>query len=391
MISLTDKPNETEDGRMRKVGRIVLDLAVTAEHPRCGESALIRLRDGAILLAYTLFGGEGGDHDHSRLYGRLSRDEGESWSLPRQLFDDDQDCRNNMSPTLIRCADGSLGLCYLRKHTMPDGTVACMPMFRRSVDEGLHWSAMSFCATESGYYCGTNAASVILSSGRIVTPVSYAGPPIRGYACASGRVIFLYSDDCGRSWFRLPGEIASPYGDAAGMMEPGLLELPDGRLWCYMRTVYGFQYQSFSEDGGVSWSIPQPNLFFSSPDAPMRVTAAGTYTVAVLNPVGRQLFSRSTLSWGGGRRTPLAAVLSKDGGMSLAVGPDRFNWSAMNDFTAHCVLLEDDPDMNYCYPAIIGTADGFLVTYYCGDNHRILRNSRVMKVSNLEIEDALRG
>lgn len=373
---------------MKKIGRLVKTIETTAENPRKGEGSFIRLGDGAIMLAFSRFGGEGGDHDYSRLVCILSHDEGETWSGERELFDDDLDCRNNMAAALVRLPDGELGLCYLRKSTMPDGTIACMPVFRHSGDEGRTWSDYVMCTERPGYYCGTNAASIVTRAGRLITPVSDAGAPVHRYNLAPGVVRFLCSDDSGRNWQEAMSPIESPYGDSGGLQEPGLLELPDGTLFCHMRTVYGFQYQSVSTDGGRTWSAPEPALLFPSPDSPMRISDLGERVLAVFNPTTHDLVGGALTPWGSPWRSPLVLAVSDDGRSFVRRARD-FTFGALREFEKSCRLLEDDLSDSYCYPAMIGTADGYLITYYCdGGSGRVLNNSRIVKVSRAELCDS---
>ena len=117
---------------MKKVGRIVKTVETSQDNPRNGEGSFIRLNDGGVMLAYSRFGGEGGDHDHSRIVGITSYDEGETWSGERELFNDDYECRNNMACSFVRMPNGEIGACYLRKNNESDGTISCMPVFRYS-------------------------------------------------------------------------------------------------------------------------------------------------------------------------------------------------------------------------------------------------------------------
>ncbi|MBO4299161.1 MAG: exo-alpha-sialidase [Clostridia bacterium] len=370
---------------MKKIGRLVKTLETSAENPRKGEGSFVRLKDGAIMLAFSRFCGKGEDHDYSRLVYILSRDEGETWSEEKELFDDDLDCRNNMAAAFVRLPDGELGLCYLRKSTMPDGAIACMPVFRHSSDEGKTWSGYVTCIERPGYYCGTNAASIVTKAGRLITPVSDSGAPVQRYNLSPGVVRFLSSDDNGRSWQEAMSPIESPYGDRGGLQEPGLLELPDGTLFCHMRTVYGFQYQSVSTDGGKTWSAPEPALQFPSPDSPMRVIDTGGRVLAVFNPVTHSPASGSLTPWGSPWRSPLMLAVSDDGRSFVRRARD-FSFAAFREFTKRCYLIEDDLSDCYCYPAMIGTADGCLITYYCDDGSgRVLNDSRIVKVSNAEL------
>ena len=371
---------------MKKVGRIVKTVETSQDNPRNGEGSFIRLNDGGVMLAYSRFGGEGGDHDHSRIVGITSYDEGETWSGERELFNDDYECRNNMACAFVRMPNGEIGACYLRKNNEPDGTISCMPVFRYSSDEGKSWSKLVFCTDEIGYYCGTNAASVVTSAGRIITPVSFAGNAVHRYDLEAGIVRFFCSDDCGRSWHEDMSSIKAPYGDRAGLQEPGVLELPDETLWCHMRTVYGFQYQSFSKDGGKTWTVPEPALLFPSPDSPMRVNKLGAKVIAVFNPVGHSPYAAHNTPWGAPQRTPIMLAVSGDGGLSFAKPAKEFSWNLFNAHRQHCFLMEGDPADSYCYPAMIRVNGGYLVTYYCdAGSHRVLNCSHVVKITDEEL------
>ena len=55
--------------------------------------------------------------------------------------------------------------------------------------------------------------------------------------------------------------ITYPDGSPARIEEPAWLTLPDGRIFCSMRTNLGAVYYSVSDDCGVTWRTPQPLLF----------------------------------------------------------------------------------------------------------------------------------
>ena len=73
--------------------------------------------------------------------------------------------------------------------------------------------------------------------------------------------------------------------DWDGLQEPGVFELPDGRIWMFIRTPDGHQYERFSSDGGETWCPVRPNLKFPSPLSPMQAKNVGKFTVAIFNPV----------------------------------------------------------------------------------------------------------
>ena len=49
-----------------------------------------------------------------------------------------------------------------------------------------------------------------------------------------------------------------------GAVEPTVAELPDGRLWMVVRTAQDRHYQSFSSDGGRTWSASTPSPFYGT-------------------------------------------------------------------------------------------------------------------------------
>ena len=56
----------------------------------------------------------------------------------------------------------------------------------------------------------------------------------------------------------------SHYRAAYDLEEPTVVELADGRLLMDLRSQLGRRYRSFSDDGGISWSRPEPTSLASS-------------------------------------------------------------------------------------------------------------------------------
>jgi hypothetical protein len=83
----------------------------------------------------------------------------------------------------------------------------------------------------------------------------------------------FFSDDDGATWQRSnlieapahePNERDKSVRWQNGATEPSVVELRDGRVWMLIRTSLDFHYQSFSTDGGATWSAPEPSPFYGT-------------------------------------------------------------------------------------------------------------------------------
>ena len=361
---------------MKKVGHQVLFLPTGPNNLRNGEGSFIRRKDGSILFAYTAYSGDWDDHSTANICAYISYDEGDSWEGPQVLVRSDPQALNIMSVSLLRMNNDDIGLFYIRK-VMVNDMIMDELLMRRSSDEGTTWSEPTVCAPATTYWDLCNDRLVKLRNGRILMPASFL-TPYRcegGYTYTPGKLVVHYSDDDGISW-QTSDVIVSPFRhDTDGLDEPGVLELPDGRVWLFIRTAYGHQYECFSSDNGQTWSEPRPSLYFTSPTAPMMARHVKDRTVAVFNPVpranGKIMQAREHLwrIWG---RTPLALSISEDGGLSF----DRM------------YLLEDDINDDYCYPAILEGDDYLLVAYYHSNGGDVPLNSqKITKVLYSEISN----
>ena len=378
---------------MKSIGSTVCILPTRAGNPRNGEGSFIRLKGDRIMYAYTKYLGEDW-HDHAiaALYVMFSDDEGCSWTQPTLLLEKDEKAENIMSVSLFRMHDGKLGMVYLRKENIAGQGIACMPVFRRSDDEGKTWSDFVFCGVPDGYYCVINDGVIVQKSGRILVPMSFHGALVPTVIVGSEKkqadIRFAYSDDNGKTWGMLEAVISTPFDDNLGFAEPGIYEHTDGELWCWFRTAYGYQYESRSKDGGKTWSAPMPNIHFPSPDAPMAVKQIGKCTVAVFNPVPLSCVRELRERWGSGKRTPLVCAISAEDGVDFKNTNASLAYRNMDTYFSHCFALETDPKNSFCYPTIMETKDGFLVAYYYSNNLITpLHTCVIRKVLYSEIEE----
>ena len=378
---------------MKKIGKQVLLLTTNETNLRNGESAMIRLKNGRIMHAYTEFyGADWLDHAPSRISAVFSDDEGESWSSPRVLIDKPQNAQNIMAPSLLRLADGGLGIVYGQKEVQADGCVTAMPLFSRSDDEGESFNDPIVCGMPLGYYCTINDGAFVTADGKIYLPMSYHGERYDAFHRMKepphheGRVRLACSEDNGRTWHALAHIFETPFPDKVGFAEPGIYAHENGDLWMYCRTAYGHQYDSVSTDGGKTWSQALPNSRFTSPDAPMRVKKLDGVAVAVFNPDPFRCTTENTELWGSPKRTPLVISFSKKDGQDFHDRGRAIPDSSFDEFVKNTYYLENDPNNSFCYPAVLQTRDGFLVSYYYSNgSHICLNATKITKIYNEEL------
>lgn len=104
-------------------------------------------------------------------------------------------------------------------------------------------------------------------------------------------VVYL-SDDDGESWrlvtlpavppFGVKWPHAGPRWENCGS-EPTIAELSDGRLHMLIRTAHDEFWESFSEDGGETWTTPAPSRFYGTITTPLLFSLSDGRLLAVWN------------------------------------------------------------------------------------------------------------
>jgi predicted neuraminidase len=224
-----------------------------------------------------------------------------------------------MEVNFLRLRDGRIALFYCQKNTESSD---CRVMMRTSADEGKTWVNPIQLSPDAKYTGLTNGRSIRLTSGRILLE-----------AWEGGDSYCYLSDDEGESW--RASQRVKP-GD--GCWEPACIELQDGRVLMLMRTQLGGQYQSFSSDGGETWSEPEATALegTAAPVSISRIPATG-HLLAIWNH-----------NPGAAKRNPLTAAISKDEAKTW----DRFR------------NIEESPDDAWAYPAVTWLDDQAYVTYF---------------------------
>ena len=336
---------------MSLIGRIVLSLPPSPGNARNSEGAYHLLNNGDILFVYSKFiGDDGNDDGYSTIAGRVSKDNGETWSNDTIMFrTEDHNAKNIMSVSFLKMQNGDIGLFYIIRMGWHDTRIH----LRRSSDGGKTWGEAKPCIPAPGYFVTNNDRIIRIKSGRIIIPANqHRMKDFDTKAWTSwdsrGIPVFYYSDDDGATWNE-SGTFSIPFlpHSKTYMHETGVIEKLNGSLYAWMRTDLGCQYESYSMDEGITWTMPAPSMF-TSPPSPLcmkRMPLSGKL-LAVWNPIWNY-YKDGKLYYH--KRTPLVLATSADDGVS---------WSDIK-------TVENDPDHGYCYTAIHFTNDLHVLLAYC--------------------------
>ena len=276
-------------------------------------TAVGRLPDGR-LFAVGSFGksNAGGfvkDITSNFVIGRVSEDEGHSWTLSF--------CKELPSgPELLGAAnmlidrDGRIHVFFMRIRNISfeaasrcKGDITYMRI-DNAAGEGLIYRKID----ALDRYTGAMNNVIQLAGGRIIAPFSTLSG-VEGSAFVSSVV---YSDDGGESW-RASNDVSVISDEThleSGAVEPVVVEVAKGVLVMLIRTVLNRIWYSVSYDGGATWSQAKPTRIPSSnaPSAPIRLPD-GRIVLAWNNTLGYPM-SGTRYSFA---RQCLHAAVSDDG------------------------------------------------------------------------------
>ena len=328
-------PEPVDEGDPGFLGSELIFPADRPPVPSCHASTIAEIQGG---LAVAWFGGTREGHEDVGIW--FSRNTGKLWSNPVQVADGTRSdslrhpCWN---PVLYQPAAGPLILFY---------KVGPSPR---------EWWGEKITSHDGGV---TWTSPVLLGDGRIgplIGPVKNK-PLLLGdtlLICPSSteridngevfwQVHFELSTDMGRSW-----EVVGPINDGIlfDAIQPSLFTYPDGSIQALCRSRQDVVTESWSADGGRSWSemratvLPNPS--------------AGTDGVTLHN--GRQLFVYNPSKRGNGE--PGRRILA------VATSTDGRSWKPV-------MTLENQPG-EYSYPAVIQSSDGLVHITYTFDRRSI--------------------
>jgi len=290
--------------------------------PQCHASTIVETQRG---LVAAWFGGTREKHDDIGIWVAQYHDG--KWSQPVEVVDgSEQEHRDYpcWNPVLFQPQEGPLMLFY----KVGPKASSWWGMLITSDDGGRTWSAPRKLGTSRQLGEHDALAGPVKNK-----PIQFADGSILAPSSTEHdewRVHFEKSTDGGKTW-----EVIGPINDGSkfAAIQPSILQHGNGKLQVLCRTKQQVIGQSFSTDGGVTWSeitateLPNPN---AGTDA---VTLADGLHLLVYNPTTR------------GR-----------GKLAVAISDDGDQWRP--------VLMLEEGKGEFSYPAVIQTSDGKVhVTY----------------------------
>lgn len=352
---------------------------------------LMVLPDGT--LACVWFGGSmEGRSDISVFMSRLAPGSAQ-WSAPVQLSDDPE--RSEQNPILFPLPDGTLWLLHTAQQAGNQDTA--LVRRRISHDNGLSWGPTeTLAAAPAGTF--VRQPIQVQADGSWLLPTFRCRPlPGQAWDGSLDDSAVLRSTDQGQTW----SWVVVP--DSLGCVHMNIVPAAQGgqHLLAFYRSRWADHvYRSTSDDGGLSWSAPQPTplpnnnssiqalrlsdgrlaMIFnasSALDATARreslydeldehQSATPAPQASTGEPPARRAF------WGA-PRAPLTLALSEDDGLS-------WPWQRhLEEGDGHCLSNNSEQRLNreYSYPSLRQTADGALHLAYTVFRQHI-RHARVM-------------
>jgi predicted neuraminidase len=308
----------------------------SAPYPECHASTIVEAAPGTLVAAW--FGGTRERAPDVSIY--VARKEGGRWSEPVMVADgvqQDGTRQPTWNPVLFQPRAGGPLFLFYKVGPSPR---EWWGMVTTSTDAGRTWGPPS--RLPDGILGPIKNKPVVLADGAWLAPSSTEAQGDRWM------VHFERSADAGRTWEKIgPVDASRTRLDA---IQPSVLFHRDGALQALCRTRQGVVAQTWSRDGGRTWSplaateLPNPN---SGTDA---ITLADGRQLIVYNHSAHRPESPAS-----GDRWPLDVAVSTDG----------LTWSRV-------LTLEREPlPSGYAYPAVIQASDGLVHVTYTWDRKRI--------------------
>lgn len=283
-------------------------------HPMAHASTLTELPNGDLLCAFYA-----GTYETARdqaifvVHARKQVGVGWTWGKPQKLIDTPQKADGN--PVLFTAPDGTVWLFFV---TLQDTSWTSSLLFAvKSPDMGKTWAEPELLSNVCGIMPRTKL--LVLRDGTWLLPL---------YDECRWQPIFWRSCDGGKNWEKFPIKAK------IRLIQPAAVELSDGRILAYCRSSLGKIFRIVSENGGESWSPPEPTKL---PNPNSAVDLVRLHNGELL-----LAFNNSH-----DKRTPLSIAHSPDESEKWTI--IRNLESGEGEFSYPCLLVASDGNIHCVY------------------------------------------
>lgn len=298
------------------------------KHP----AAIEELANGDLFLVY--YGGEGEYEGDTAVFGARKRPGDKSWPAPRVIAD--TPFTGDGNPVIWQAPDGLVWLFYVCRmgETWSDSRIKA----KVSRDGAETWSDSMLLTLQPGTMVRNRP--IVLDNGDYLLPIYHETGADTEKTGADSTSVFLRCDPQTHHWTEA-GRIRS----AKGNLQPGVVQLDDGRLIAYCRragdylpTTKGWIVRAESADRGQTWTEGIDSAFPNPNAAVDFLRLRNGHLLLIYND------SMSD-------RTPLTAVISTDGDRSysskrdIKSGPGDFGYPfaiQARDGKIHLVFTSDE-------------------------------------------------
>ena len=312
-----------------------------APYPEAHASTIEQTTAGTVLAAW--FGGTQEQNPDVGIW--LSRLEDGRWTeavevvngIQYTLSDGTVVRHATWNPVLFQSREGPLLLFY----KVGPSPQAWWGMLTTSEDDGRTWSEPR--RLPEGILGPIKNRPVQLPDGTLVSPSSHEEKHTGGWTVHFERTL-----DLGRTWTRTP-----PMGASEGLnsIQPSLLVHRDGRLQALCRSMEKVITQTWSADGGLTWSpLASTGVHIPNSGSDATTLADGRFLLVYNH---QDATDTNHENWG--VRYPL----------NIAVSDDGITWKMV-------AVLETEPcKYGYSYPSVIQAKDGLVHVTYTWDRKHI--------------------
>lgn len=322
-------------------------------------------------LGCVWFGGtQEGVPDISVHFSRLAPG-ADRWSEAVKLSDDPT--RSEQNPLLFPLPDGRLWLLWTAQVAGNQDTAIVRR--RVSADGGRTWGPIeTMLGEQPGFGTFIRQPIIVTDSGDWLLPIwRCTKPPVGAWTGDLDTSSVMISTDQGRTWTEhaVPG--------STGCVHMNIVDLGQGRLVAFYRSRWAdFIHASRSNDGGRTWSAPEPTELPNNNSSIQAVRLANGHLAMVFNESSRENATDRRMSlyddlggeavapitersafWGA-PRAPMTLAISEDEGRTW---PHRRNLEVGDGF---CMTNNSKDRLNreFSYPSIVQTPDGALHIAY---------------------------